>query len=200
MAAMPSVEHSPLPDYYALLGINEYADSAGIKRAFREKAKLLHPDIAGPDAEDAMRLLIAAYETLLDGDRRYAYDRARSRIYKAYSFDYRAFLREEHENPVLQARLVFYELLRGRGENALLVWREQGALLWKMRRYMDREDWMDSTFLLAEELFDRACYEEAAILLEEVLQAEEEKPYFRHFALDVKTALHKARRAIGYAG
>jgi curved DNA-binding protein CbpA len=193
---MQTVEHSPLPDYYALLGVSEYADSTGVKRAFREKAKLLHPDIAGPDAEDQMRLLIAAYGPLLDGDRRYADDRARSRIYKAYSFDYRAFLREEPGNPVLQARLVFYELLRGRGENALSVWREQGALLWKMRRYMDREDWMDCAFLLAEELFDRACYDDAAALLEEVLQAEDEKPYFRHFALDVKTVLLKARRAI----
>ena len=193
---MPKVERSPLPDYYALLGVSEYVDTAGIKRAFREKAKLLHPDIAGPDAEDTMRQLIAAYETLLDGDRRYAYDRARTRIYKAYSFDYRAFLREEPDDPVLQARLVFYDLLRGRGEDALTVWRKQGALLWKMRKYMEREDWMDCAFLLAEELSARECYHEAGALLDEVLEAEEEKPYFKHFALDVQTAFNKARRKL----
>ena len=193
---MPKIERSPLPDYYALLGVGEYADAAGIKRAFREKAKLLHPDIAGPGAEDKMRQLIAAYETLLDGDRRYAYDRARTRIYKAYSFDYRAFLHEEPDNPVLQARLVFYELLRGRGDDALAVWRKQGALSWKMHRYMEREDWMDCAFLLAEELAARDCYQEAGALLDEVLKAEEEKPYFKHFALDVQAALDKARRMI----
>ena len=31
-------------DYYDLLGISDNADAATIKKAYREKAKIMHPD------------------------------------------------------------------------------------------------------------------------------------------------------------
>jgi curved DNA-binding protein CbpA len=174
-----------MQNYYELLGIGENADSPEIKKAFREKAKQLHPDIAGSGAEDKMRTLIAAYETLLDDRRRYEYDRMLSRLVKTYTFDYRQFLRDAADDPKLQARLIFFELLHDRGEDAINVWRAQGALSYTMRKYMDREDWMDCTFILAEELEKNRFYREAYALLCEIAEAEREKPYFKHFAVDV---------------
>ncbi|MDR0639971.1 MAG: DnaJ domain-containing protein [Spirochaetaceae bacterium] len=185
-----------MQNYYEMLGVGEDANGAEIKKAFREKAKQLHPDIAGKDAEDRMRVLITAYETLLDGHRRYEYDRRLARFVKTYVFDYRKFLQDEPDDPKLQARLIFFELLRDRGEDAIKVWRAQGALSYTMRKYMDREDWMDCTFLLAEELYRCQSYREAYALLREVVEAEEEKPYFKHFAVDVHAFLKSLTRKI----
>ena len=36
-------------DYYELLGVDQEADDGSIKSAFREKQRLVHPDIAGCD-------------------------------------------------------------------------------------------------------------------------------------------------------
>jgi curved DNA-binding protein CbpA len=185
-----------MQNYYEVLGIGKNADSSEIKKAFRDKAKQLHPDIAGEGAVEKMRALIAAYETLLDGDRRYAYDRMLSRLLKTYTFDYRKFLQEEPDDPKLQARLIFFELLHDRGEDAVKVWRAQGALSYTMRKYMDREDWMDCTFLLAEELERGHFYREAYMLLCEIEEAEREKPYFRHFAVDVRALIRHLTRKI----
>jgi curved DNA-binding protein CbpA len=176
-------------NHYELLGIREDATGADIKKAFRDKAKQLHPDIAGAGAEDAMRALIAAYETLLDERRRHTYDRMLTRFVKTCTFDYRQFLREEPDDPKMQARLIFFELMHNRGDDAITVWRAQGALSYPMRAYMEREDWMDCAFLLAEELGRRAFYPEACALLREVLEAENDRPYFKHFALDVRAFL-----------
>jgi curved DNA-binding protein CbpA len=185
-----------MQNYYEMLGVGENAGSADIKKAFREKAKQLHPDIAGKDAEEKMRALIAAYETLLDGQRRSVYDRHLARFVKTYVFDYRKFLQDEPDDPKLQARLIFFELLRDRGEDAIKVWRAQGALSYAMRKYMDREDWMDCAFLLAEELDRHHFYREAHVLLSEVAEAEEERPYFKHFAVDVRAFLKNLTRKI----
>jgi curved DNA-binding protein CbpA len=185
-----------MQNYYEMLGIGENAGGPEIKKAFREKAKQLHPDIAGTDAEEKMRALIAAYETLLDDRRRYAYDRMLSRLIKTYTFDYRQFLRDEPDDPKLQARLIFFELLHDRGEDAVKVWRAQGALSYAMRKYMDREDWMDCTFLLAEELDRSHCYREAYALLCEIAEAEQEKPYFKHFAVDLRTFIKNLTQKI----
>jgi curved DNA-binding protein CbpA len=174
-----------MQNYYELLGVGENAGSPEIKKAFRERAKQLHPDIAGKDTEEKMRGLIAAYETLLDSRRRYEYDRMLSRIVQTYTFDYRQFLQDAADDPKLQARLIFFELLHDRGEAAVKVWREQGALAYPMRKYMDREDWMDCMYLLAEELDRSRFYHEAHTLLCEIAKAEREKPYFKHFAVDV---------------
>jgi curved DNA-binding protein CbpA len=185
-----------MQNYYEILGVGENAVGAEIKQAFREKAKQLHPDIAGKDAEDKMRVLITAYETLLDDRRRYEYDRRLARFAKTYVFDYRQFLRDEPDDPKLQARLIFFELLHDRGEDAVKVWRAQGALSYAMRKYMEREDWMDCTFLLAEELDRSQSYREAHALLREIVEAEAEKPYFKHFAVDVRAFLKSLTRKI----
>jgi hypothetical protein len=53
-------------DYYQLLGLNLNASLEDIKKAYRQKARLYHPDINHePDAKDKFILVTEAYEFLV---------------------------------------------------------------------------------------------------------------------------------------
>lgn len=183
-----------MENYYNLLGIDKNASFQDIKRAFREQAKRLHPDIAGKSGEAKMRKLLGAYEVLSDRERRYEYDRAYSRFVKPLDFDYRAFLESQEDDPESQAKLVFFDLLHLDEEQALSVWRTQGGLGFPMEQYLNREDWMDCTFILAEELEKRQCYYEAFVLLVHLVREERRQPYFRHFMSDIEGFLKELVR------
>jgi molecular chaperone DnaJ len=63
-------------DLYVLLGLERDATTGEIKRAYRRLARRYHPDINPGDrlAEAQFRQIAAAYETLIDPDRRRSYD------------------------------------------------------------------------------------------------------------------------------
>jgi curved DNA-binding protein CbpA len=183
-----------MENYYSLLGLSPDASSRDIKRAFREQAKRMHPDIAGNATGEKMRKLLTAYEILSDPERRYEYDRAYGRFLKKYHFDYRTFLREQEEDPASQAKLVFFELLHREEEEALRIWRTRGGVNFPMENYLDREDWMDCTFILAEELAKRRHYYEAFTLLVHLIREERRRPYFRHFMEEPENLLKEIVR------
>ena len=174
--------------YYDLLGIRREASTGEIKKAFREKAKQLHPDIAGSSGAEAMRRLLAAYEVLSSPERRFEYDRAYTRFVKNSGFDYRTWLREQ-DNPASMAKLVFFELLHLEEDEAISIWRKNGGLDFAMEQYLDREDWMDCLFILAEELDRRDCAYEAFWLLVTLLREERCRPYFRLFTPEIENYL-----------
>jgi curved DNA-binding protein CbpA len=181
-------------NYYELLGVGQDASGVEIKKAFRQKAKQLHPDIAGKTAEGRMRKLLTAYETLSNGDRRYEYDRAYSRFVKGDSFDYRTWLHQQGDDPKSQAKLMFFELLHLEEDEAIALWRRNGGINFPMEKYLDREDWMDCCFLLAEELDKRRqCYE-AFRLLALVIREERRQPYFRHFTPEIEKLVREIVR------
>jgi curved DNA-binding protein CbpA len=183
-----------MTNYYTVLDVRENASTQEIKRAFRDKAKRLHPDIAGKEAEGEMRKLLSAYEVLSDRDRRYEYDRAYGRFIKKVDFDYRSWLRDRSDDPANRAKLVFFELLHLEEDAALAMWDRSGALDFQMERYLDREDWMDCLYLLAEELDKRGrCYE-AFELLAALVREERRRPYFKHFMDDIEGFLKELVR------
>lgn len=63
-------------DPYRILGVPRTASQADIKKAFRDLARVHHPDIDpnNPWAEDDFKEIAAAYETLSNTDRRRDYD------------------------------------------------------------------------------------------------------------------------------
>ena len=64
-------------DYYEVLGVTRSASAEEVKRSYRKLAVKFHPD-KNPDdaqAEEKFKELGEAYDVLMDGDKRAAYDR-----------------------------------------------------------------------------------------------------------------------------
>ena len=63
-------------DYYEVLGVPRTAAETEIKKAFRQLARALHPDVSdAPDAEERFREVVEAYEVLSKPETRDLYDR-----------------------------------------------------------------------------------------------------------------------------
>jgi len=63
-------------NYYDVLGVDIHASNDTIKAAFKKLALKYHPDVyKGEDAEERMRLILLAYQTLSDTDERRLYNK-----------------------------------------------------------------------------------------------------------------------------
>lgn len=66
------------PDHYAVLGLGSDASPEDIRRAYRELARRVHPDVcADADAAERFAAVARAYEILADPASRARYDLAR---------------------------------------------------------------------------------------------------------------------------
>ncbi len=65
----------PAKNYYVVLGVSRHESPAGIRNAYHQLARRMHPDIAGPADTSRFQEINEAYEILSDPDRRRAHDR-----------------------------------------------------------------------------------------------------------------------------
>ncbi|HEY4429089.1 MAG TPA: molecular chaperone DnaJ [Solirubrobacteraceae bacterium] len=75
---MPRTDTTGMPrDPYEVLGVGRDASEQQIKKAFRQLARELHPDVNAhdPEAEEKFKTAAEAYEILSDAERRATYDR-----------------------------------------------------------------------------------------------------------------------------
>jgi curved DNA-binding protein CbpA len=73
----PQNNQSTNRDFYKILGVARGANAAEIKKGYRTKAKLLHPDAnPGQDTTEQFQEVNRAYEVLTDPDLKTKYDRA----------------------------------------------------------------------------------------------------------------------------
>lgn len=134
-----------------------------------------------------MKAVVLAWEVLGDSLRREEYDLIHGiRPGKPQDFDYADYLRSQRNDQESQSKLVFYDLLHDNPDEALQIY---NALLatgdFELSAYLGREDFMDCAFLLAEEYEMRSEYRRAFSLLSAIVRFEQQKPYFRHFMIDV---------------
>lgn len=176
-------------NYYETLGVSRGSSTQEIKRSFRRKAKELHPDLNQSQplkAADELRLLIKAYEVLCDADQREEYDRTVESRHVAVGFDYRMFLKSQKNNMVSQSRLIFYDLLRERQEDAAQLFetlsRREG---FHLDDHLPREDFLDCLFLLAETYEIRGDLRKSFTMYKKIYHMESEIPYFRHFIEEI---------------
>lgn len=176
-----------MTDYYEILGIPENTSLADIKKSFREKAKRIHPDTESgqKSSDEAIKRLLTAYSVLSNPTKRREYDRTRRKRIRD-KFNYREFLKQQKSDLFLQSKLIFHDLLHNHEEEALFLFEELVYNLdFALENYMDREDFMDCAFLLAEEYEKKKEFRKAFELLKKITLFESEKPYFRHFMQEV---------------
>jgi curved DNA-binding protein CbpA len=181
-----------LEKHFKLLGVKPGASASEIKKAFRKKAKLFHPDITGTQQSEAFQKLLTSYHVLLNLENRFGIDR--SFYTEKSSFDYRSWLKEQGD-PHSMAKLIFYDLMRLEEDRAIEIWRENGGLEFSLEKNMIRADWMDCQYILAEELDKRGFSIEAFHLITALLVEERRKPYFNLFTPEIyqylKTMINK---------
>ena len=178
-----------MSNYYSILGVSIDADREEIRSAYRQRVKAVHPDInnGDPGSVERMKAVVLAWEVLSDPIKREDYDRIHGiRRDGAVDFDYAEFLRSRTDDHESQSKLVFYDLLHDNPDEALAIY---DTLVetedFELSAYLGREDFMDCAFLLAEEYESRNDFRRAYALLSAIVRFEKQKPYFRHFMLDV---------------
>ena len=180
-------------DYYELLEIRVNAPLEEIKKAFRSKAKKLHPDVNRTDSnrkvkngsDSAMKLLLKGYAVLKDPEKRREYDRFYQSQKSKRTYNYRDYLKSRQTDFFSQSELIFYDLLFDKEDEALKLYERLESDNISIQRYMDREDFMDCAFLLAEEYEKKKEFLKAFSLFFVIAEYEKKKPYFRHFMAEV---------------
>ena len=189
-----------LRTYYNILGVNNQSSTQEIKKSFRKRAKELHPDLrsssySGNDITDGeMRLLLKAYEVLSDPIKRERYDRnlVFRQAQKTRRFDYREFLQRKKNDFFSLSKLILFDLLHSYNEEALNLYSKlESRPHFQLKNFLNREDYMDCTFLLAEQLCEAGDYLKAFGLFKCVYEEEMKSPYFKHFIDEVMDRLKR---------
>ena len=186
-------------DYYKILGVSPKASAAEIKRAFRLKAKQLHPDLSdsveNPNSSkrEEFNLVLKAYEILSNLHTKSLFDEEyniKMRYEKGSrsenSFNYRQWLlaRTDEES---QCKLIFFDLMHNNEDDAVALFKKLNTEKpnFSLSYWFTREDFMDYGFILCEEMILRNEFYDAALLLLQIIKMEKSYPYFKIFFPEV---------------
>lgn len=143
--------------YYELLDVTPFSTVSEIKHSFRQKAKMLHPDLNADDDDfnrnEKMRELLSAYRYIMEKHKSFI-ERNIFQNKQAREFNYRQWLLERYDYES-RAKLIVFDLFHEREKSGIA---EYLRLLdldvpFIFSKYFSREDFMDYGFVLAEELF-----------------------------------------------
>ena len=142
-------------NYYQVLQVQEGSNREEIKTSFRRLVKKYHPDknkTNGGSSEEKIRVLITAYKTLTDSEKRLYYDKSlQSRTVERYYYTEE----NKYDGYGLKARAkrVLNDLLDKDGSKAVknyeLLKKENEGF--DLLAFLGLKDYLDCTFLLAEE-------------------------------------------------
>lgn len=171
-------------NYYQVLHVQEGSNRDEIRNSFRKLVKKYHPDknqINGISSEDKIKLLIKAYKTLTDAEKRVHYDNQLQNE-NITCFYYEDKLKTERNSDKCdlksQAKFVLKDLLNKNGHQAVknyerLKEKNEG---FRLADFLDLKDYLDCKFLLAEEYEDQGNYRLAFELYEYVYKNEDGNP------------------------
>ena len=181
-----------MKDFYEVLGVRQNATLSEIKKAYREKVKLFHPDLSGDVTHrDEFNEVVQAYRVLSDNRQRSIFDESfLSRLYRKRAgqgeFNYYDWLkaRDDEES---RAKLIFYTLMHHKEDEAVAEFKRMQMTHadFSLKKWFTREDFMDYGYILAEELVIRGEYYDAIILLEQIILMEYSYQYFYIFFPEV---------------
>jgi curved DNA-binding protein CbpA len=190
------LERVVLTNYYKILGVGPSSSVEEVKSSFRKKAKQLHPDVrySNPSiqykegTDQGIKLLLKAYEILSNPRKRIAYDRffRRYKLAERKKFNYRKYLLSRPDDLACQSRLIFYDLLHSHSEEAVALYEKLLSYpYFRLELYLDWEDYMDCTFLLAEQFDNEGDHERAFKLFLQLYYNEQKRPCFKHFIEEI---------------
>lgn len=188
-------------NYYSILQVQEGAGQEEIKRSFRRLVKEYHPDRNGnePWAADKVKLVIQAYKTLSDDSHRKLYDR----LLKLRNNGAGEASGRHQNTPHSQARNMLMDLLDGKGVPALENYERLRKTIpgLHLLNYFTFKDYIDCTFLLAEEYERQRKYTSALELYEQTYYQLQQKARRQYLFDEIKDRIQRiycrvlARRA-----
>ncbi len=181
-------------NYYQVLQVQEGSDRAEIRNSFRKLAKKYHPDKTkanGISSEDKIKLLIKAYKTLTDAEKRIHYDtQLQSNSIRIRDFYYKESPKRGNGKYDLrsQAKMVLNDLLNKNGPQAVKNYErlKEENKEFELLAFLNLKDYLDCKFLLAEEYEIQGHYELAFKMYEYVYQEEDGNPARKHLLEEIK--------------
>jgi len=180
---------SGFANYYEVLGVHAQATPEEIKKSFRRLVKECHPDCNRHRqawAGRQVRLILEAYRTLADAQKRRAYDQV-CRHAPARPEPVRA---QKRRTPTLYdlAEMVLLDLTAGNGAAAVKAYEAlcRDHARFALFSYLSVNDYLDCSFLLGEEYERQGRFERALAFYAEVYNEERLKPRRRYFHDEVR--------------
>ena len=177
-------------NYYEVLEVQPEAPAEEIKRSFRRMAIKYHPDHNSSCtewAEAKMRVILKAYDTLMNESARAEYDCKLRPFLKAYQDPYREHLAKQADDPSAQSRLILHNLLHDAPQEAVKIYERmrQKDPNFEVWPYLNQKDYLDCQFLMGEEYERQGNWKVALRFYESVYAAERNLP-MRFFLEEVK--------------